>query len=126
MLVFDQTRREHDAGTNPPDDSRQFDGVSGANFQMRVAIQFDKFNRCAEKRGGFFRLGRPLFRRAVRSGFAARADDKMRLAPGACFAGDDAAAAEFDVVGMRAKGQQRRKFRGVRCRLHRIGQWCHG
>ena len=57
----------------------------------------------------------------MRSGFAARTNDKMHFASGMRFARDDAAAAKFDVVGMRAKGQQGRKFRGVQCRLHRIG-----
>ena len=65
MLVFDQARREHDAGPHAADDARQFDGVSGADFQMRVAVQFDEFNRCAQQRGGFFRLGDALLRRAV-------------------------------------------------------------
>ena len=87
MLVFDQTRREHDAGPHAPDDFCQFDGVSGANFQMRIAVQFDEFNRCAEQRGGFFCLGRALFGRAVRAGFAARTNDKMRFAAGTAFRG---------------------------------------
>ena len=65
MLIFDQARREHDARPHAADDARQFDCVSRANFKMRIAVQFDEFNCCAQKRGGFFRLGHPLFRRAV-------------------------------------------------------------
>ncbi len=48
MLVFDQARRQHDAGPHAPNDAGQFDGVGGADFEMRIAVQFDKFNRCAE------------------------------------------------------------------------------
>ena len=86
--------------------------MSRANFQMCVAIKFEKFNRGPEQRGGFFCLGGPLFRCAVGAGFATRANDEMRFAPGLGFARDNAAAAEFDVVGMRAKGQQRRASSG--------------
>ena len=81
-----------------------------ADFQMRIAVEFDEFNRRAQQRGGFFRLGHPLRRRAVGSGFAARTNDKVRRATGAGFFGDDTAAPEFDVVGMRAKGQQRARL----------------
>ena len=113
MLVFHQARRQHDAGPDAPDDPRQFDGVSGADFQVRVAVEFEKFDRGAQQRGGFFGLGGALLRRAVAAGFAARADDKMRLASGPGFLRDHAAAAEFDVVGMRAEGQQRREVQGI-------------
>ena len=107
MLVFNQTWREHDTRTNTTNHFRQPDGVRGANFQMRVAVQFEKFDRGAEQRGGFFRFGSPLFWSSVRAGFAARTHDKMGLAAGQGFPRDDPAAAEFDVVGMRAKRQQR-------------------
>ena len=63
----------------------EFDGVSGADFQMRIAVEFDKFNRGAEQRRGFFRFGDSLLRRAMSAGFAARTNDKMRLASGAGF-----------------------------------------
>ncbi len=85
MLIFNQARRKHDAGADAPDDFRQFDGVRGADFQMRVAVEFEKFNRGAEQRGGFFCFGGALFGRAVATGFAARADDKMDRAAGAVF-----------------------------------------
>ena len=78
---------------------------------MSITVQFDEFNRRPEQSGGFLCLGDSLFGRAVSAGFAARANHQMRLASGLRFAGDDAAAAKFDVVGMGAKGQQRRKFR---------------
>ena len=102
--------------------------VGGADLQVRVAVEFDEFDRRTQQRGGSFRASPNALRgRAVSAGFAARADDEVRRAAGAGFARDHAAAAEFDVVGMRAKGQQRRGFRqGFRCRLHRNGQWHRG
>ena len=93
---------------------------------MRIAVEFEEFDRRAQQGGGFFRLGSALFRRAMRTGFAAGTNDKMRLASGGGFAGNDPAATEFDVVGMRAKNEQGRKFREIQCRLHRIGQWHRG
>jgi hypothetical protein len=72
---------------------------------MGVTIQLDKFNRCAKECSGFLRLGHALRRCAVSSSFAPRADNEMRRATGAVFFRDDATAAEFDVVGMRAEGQ---------------------
>ena len=79
MLVPGQARRQHDAGTHPPNDARQFDRVSGTGFEMGIAIQLNKLNRRAEEGGGFFRLRRSLLRRAVRRRFAARANDEMRF-----------------------------------------------
>src|SRR5665213_4272199 len=86
MLVFNQTRREYDTWANAPQNFRQFNGVRGANFQMRITVEFEKFNRGTEQRGGFFRLGGAQFWRAISSSFAARADDKMGFAPGLGFA----------------------------------------
>ena len=92
-----QTPRDRDADFQPDSaparvpgrtrriDSCQFDRMSGANFQMRIAVKFDEFNGCAQQPGGFFRFSDALFGRAVRSGFAARANDKMRFASGASF-----------------------------------------
>ena len=91
---------------------------------MCVAVEFNEFHRRTQNRRRLFRLGHPLRRFAVRCSFAARANDKMRRAAGAGFFRNDATAAEFDVVGMRAEGQQRRGFRtGFRCRLHRHALW---
>ncbi len=111
MLVFHQTRREHRAWAHPPQDSSQLDCMSGANFQACVAIQLDKFDGRAQQRRGFFGFGGALFGRAVGSGFAARGDDQMRFASGASLARDNAAAAEFDVVRVRPKSQQRPQIR---------------
>jgi hypothetical protein len=85
--------------------------VSGANFQTSITVKFDKFDRRTQQSGGFFRFSDSLFRGTVSSGFAARANDKMHFASGMRFARDHATAAKFNVVGMRAKGQQWRKFR---------------
>src|SRR5271157_583582 len=104
MLIFNQTRGEHCAWTNTADNSRQFSCVSGAKFQMSIAVKFDEFNRCTQQASGFFRFSYSFSGCAMRSGFAARTNDKMHFASGMRFARDDAAAAKFDVVGMRSKG----------------------
>ena len=65
MLIFNDAGRQHHAGADAPDDSGQLEGVGGANFQMRVAIEFKKFKGGAQQRGGFFGLGDALFGRAV-------------------------------------------------------------
>ena len=102
-------------------------GVSNADLKADVAVEFDKLHRRAEQCRRFFRLGDPLRGRAMAGRFAARADNKVRRAAGADLPRDNAAAPELDVVGMRAKGQQRRGFtKGFRCRLHRNGQLYHG
>ena len=71
MLIFHHARREHCTWTDTADNFRQFDGVGGADFQMRVTIEFDELNRRAKNFRRRFRLGRPLFGRAVRARFAA-------------------------------------------------------
>jgi hypothetical protein len=78
---------------------------------MSITVKFDEFKRCAQQPSGFFRLSYSLSGRTVSSSFAARTNDKMRFASGMRFARDDAAAAKFNVVGMRAKGQQWPQFR---------------
>ena len=80
--------------------------------EVGVAVEFEELERRAEQRRG------PLgLRQSARSGvpwrrrLAARADDQVRRPPGAGLQHDDAAAAELDVVGMGAEGQQRRTLR---------------
>src|ERR1017187_5752786 len=104
VLVFNQTWRKHDARSHAAKDASQFDGVSGADFEVGIAIEFDEFNRRAEERGGFFCLGHSWVGRAVSSGFAARANDKVRRASGASLPRNHPAAREFNVVGMCAEG----------------------
>src|ERR1700746_1517735 len=111
MLIFNQTRGKHCAWTNAADNFRQFSCVNGAKFQTSITIKFDEFDRCTQQPSGFFRLSYSFFGCTVSSSFAARANHKMHFASGMCFARDDAAAAKFNVVGMRAKGQQWPKFR---------------
>ena len=105
MLVFNQARRKHDSRLCTADDACQFDCVGGANFKMRISVQFHKLNRCAEERGGIFCLGNALRRRAVSPCFTVRANDKMRRATGMGFFRNDTAASKLNVVGMRAEGQ---------------------
>ena len=122
MLVLGQAGREHDAGLQ----SRRMMAASlmawaeRGTLQMRVAIELDKLNRRAQQCRGIFGLADSLLWRAVSSRFAARTDDKMNFAPTRRFHGDDTAAPEFNVVGMRAEHEERREFSGrVRSRLHR-------
>ncbi len=111
MLIFNRTRGKHCAWTNAADNFRQFSRVSSAKLQMSIPVEFDEFNRCAQQLSGFFRFSYSLSGCAVSSSFTARTNDKMHLASGLRFAGDDAAAAKFNVVGVRAKSQQWPKFR---------------
>jgi hypothetical protein len=86
-------------------DAGQLDRMSRANFKVRVTVQFDKFDRSTQEFGGPVRLKHPLGRRAMRPGFTARTDNKMGAAASTTFFRNDAAATEFDVVRVRAKGQ---------------------
>ena len=70
MLVFHQTRRQHDARPPPPEQAGQFDGMSRADFEMGIAIKLDEFNGGAEDGCGFLRLGDALRRGAVSCGLA--------------------------------------------------------
>jgi len=105
VLILNQTWRKHDAWSHTAQNASQFDGVSGADFEVSITIEFNEFNRCTEKRCGFFCLGHSLLGRAVSSGFAARTNDKIRRASGASLPRNHTAATEFDVIGMRAEGQ---------------------
>ena len=123
MLVLNEAWCQHRAGTNAPDNFRQLDGVGSADFQMRVAIKFEKFNRDTKDFCRTFGFGDSLRRCAIRAGFPLGTKDEMHCSPCLRFTRDDAAATEFNVVGMRAEGQQRREFSlGFQGRLHRIGQ----
>ena len=83
--------------------------------RWRIAVEFDEFDRRAQERRRLFGLGGSLRRRAVGRRFAARTDDEVSLPAGPRFLRDDAAAAEFDVVGVRAKGQQRARVQAWIC-----------
>ncbi len=127
MLVFRETGRQDDVRPDAADDSGQANGVRAFDFQLRVAVEFSPFQRCTQQRRGIFRFCRALLGGAPGAGFAARTYDQMGASAGLGFQRDHAAAAEFDVVRVRAKRQERRRFSGgFRCRLHRNGQWYHG
>ena len=104
MLIVDWTRGQHDVRTNTADSSRQLNRVRGAKFQLSITIKLDEFNRCTEQFSGFFGFSGSLSGCPMSSSLAARTNNKMHFAPGLRLAGDDAAAAKFNVVGMRAKG----------------------
>jgi len=118
MLILSKTWREHDARLYAPKDSRELDRMCGPDFQMSIAVEFNKFDCRAQQGGGFFCFADALFWRAMSAGFAARANYKMRLPSGAGFARDNSAAGEFNIVRMRTEGEERREFR-IRSRLHR-------
>src|SRR5271156_2540886 len=111
MLIVNQTRGQHSARTKTADNPRQFNCVNGAKFQLSITIELDEFNRCAQQSSGFFCLSYSLSGCAMSSSLTARTNDKMHFAPGTRFAGDDAAAPKFNIVGVCAKGQQGSKFR---------------
>ena len=113
MLVFHQARRQHDRRPHAPENGRQLDGVRGTDFKMGIAVELDEFQRRAQDLRGLFCLARCAVRRAVRAGLAARADDEVRRPARRGFrSAIDAAAPEFDVVGVRAKREQRRRSAG--------------
>jgi len=71
---------------------------------MSIAVQLDEFNRRTQQSSSFFGFGNALFGGTVSAGLTARTNDEMHFASGLRFTGDHATAAEFNVVGMRAKG----------------------
>ena len=98
--------------------------MCGSHFEVGISIELDEFNRRAQQRGGFFCLRGSLYRGAMGASFAARAYHKVGRTSRAGCARNHAATSEFDVIGVGAKSQQRRMFRGrVRCRLHQSGRW---
>ena len=77
--------------------------MGGLLLEVGVAVELDQLQRRAERPRAGPALLQSLLRRAVAGRLAARADDHVRRAPGAGLQGDDAAAAEFDVVGMSSR-----------------------
>ena len=82
------------------------------DLKVRVAAHFEEVDLCAEDLGGAAGLRFALVRRAVAPRFAARTDAERDLAPARRFREQDAAAAELDVVRMRAD-RENAKF-GIR------------
>ena len=69
VLIFNQTRGEHDAGPDAPDEPGQLDDVSCANFKVGIATEFAELDGRAQNRRRAFCLGDSLSGRAVRGGF---------------------------------------------------------
>ena len=127
VLVLDRGGRQHDGRPQPPDHAGEPDRVGGLGFQAGVTVELDQLQRRAQNRRRVPALQGALLGGAMGGRLAARADDHVDRAAGADLQGDDAAAAELDVVGMGAEGHQgRRLSSGVRHRLHRPARWCRG
>ena len=80
--------------------------IAYSDRDFLVAVEPEELDRRAEDFRGPLRLGGAPGRRAVGAGLAARANDQVHRPARAGFAGDQAAAAELDVVGVRAKGEE--------------------
>src|SRR5579885_3664100 len=102
--------------------------MGGTDFEMCIAIKFEKFVSSFENGGGVLRLGPALFWFAGAARLAFRTNDKVdRAVVGLRLIGNNTTTAEFDVVWMGAKGEQRLEtVRGFRYRLHRSDQWGRG
>ena len=127
VLVLDEARRQDDRRPDPPEHARQPDRVRGADFQVRIAVQLDEFERRAEQRGSPLGLGVPLGGRAVRRRLAPRADNQVRRPAGAVSSATTPPQPNSMSSGWAPKARSGAAFRRVvRCRLHRPGRWCHG
>ena len=102
MLIERSDWREKDVRPCAADLSRDGDVVHGADLKVRVAAHFEEVDLCSEDLGGAAGLRFALVRGAVAPRFAARADAERDLAPACRFREQDTAAAEFEVVRMRA------------------------
>ena len=107
VLILDETGRKKDLRPKSPNDGGHFHRVRRLDLQARVPIQFDEFNGGAEQLGSVPRLCLPLFGCSVGPRFTARANHEMDRPSGLRFQSDDSAAAEFNIIRMRAEGQQR-------------------
>lgn len=123
VLILNGCGSKHDAGPDSADDSRELDRVDRFDLQMRITIQFDKLDRRAKDRRGGMGFLQSLIRRSVRARFTLGADDEMNRTTRIRLARDHTAAAELDIIRMRAKYQDRRQIMlGIRCRLHRFAR----
>src|ERR1051326_7384196 len=129
MLVLHEAWREDESRTNPANDRGEFDGVRGADLEMRITVELEELDRDAENFRCLLRFNDALLRSAVRASLAMRTHDEVHCAASACLACDHAAAAELDVVGMSAESEDRgsggRFSRGFPCRLHQSGRSRH-
>ena len=93
--------------------------MGGLLLEVGIAVELDQLQATRRAPCAGPALLQSFLGRAVAGRLAARADDHVGRAPGAGLEGDDAAAAELDVVGMTTERQQGRRLRsGVRHRLH--------
>jgi len=107
VLVGHERGGEDDGGSVPAQETGERDRVRGLHLEVRVAVELEEFEGDAEERGGTLGLGGALGGGAVGAGFAAGADDAVRGAARAGLGGEDAAATEFQIVGMSAEGEER-------------------
>src|SRR4051812_20444669 len=123
MLISDETRRENDPGPNPSNDSRQFNDVGRFDFQMPVSIEINEFMGRAQNFRSIGGFHRSLFRRAIRPRFPSRTNYKMGSVSTARLQSDHSTASKFNIIGMRAKCQDRAAMvLRFRHRLHQSDQ----
>ena len=104
VLVLDRRRGQDDGRTQPPDHAGQADRVGGLLLEVGVAVELDELQRRAEH------APRPGSASSVRSSGVPWVADSPREQTTRCAgrparvsSGDDAAAAELDVVGMSSR-----------------------
>ena len=107
MLIFNDAGRQHDFRPEAPDDFGQLEGVGGAHLQMGVAIEFENSTVAPSSAAALSAsetrcLGVPWLPASPREQMT-----KWTARPARVSRATTAATAEFEVVGMRAEGQQR-------------------
>src|SRR4051794_37286692 len=106
-LILLQGWGQDQPGTPLAYHQREFDGVGHAHFQVGVAVEFNKFQARSQEFSGTLRFGAPLPRCAMGGRFPSGTDDQMGWVAGTSLSRNHTTTTEFDVVGMRAKSQQR-------------------
>lgn len=106
VLVGHEGGGEDEAGPVAAEETGEGEGVRGFHLEVGVAVEFEEFEGDAEEGGGALGFGGAFGGRAVGAGFAAGADDAVHGAAGAGLGGEDAAATEFQIVGVGAEGEE--------------------
>jgi hypothetical protein len=106
MLILGKTRGERDSRPYFSNNARKFDGVSGSDFKMAIAIELNKLDRRSQHGSRSFRFVGALPGCTVRPGLTARANNKMDFARCPTFKGDYTSATEFNIVRVRTKGEE--------------------
>jgi hypothetical protein len=110
VLVFHQTWRQQDLRLHAPQYGGQSNRMRGAQLQVGISVELNYFNRRAEYFGSSLCFAYSFLRRAVSRRFSTRTDNEVCRMPGASCLRDNAPASEFNIIGMRAKRQERRSI----------------